>query len=199
MPRDIRRAMGILYSEPICQAAYENNVQEVHNLLQENSKNLNIQDSCYRDTALIAACRQGHLRTVKYLLHQKADTNIKNEKKRTCLHYVIRNTYSYVDYLIIIILMPVLLIGFFIMEQKKRRTATLVSMILNTGVDVNAVDYKGNTALHYACKMRSTKIVPLLMEKTADLTIKNQDGESPLDIAERLKFPKIVQMLKKSS
>ncbi|MGH0115482.1 UNVERIFIED_CONTAM: hypothetical protein FKN15_024812, partial [Acipenser sinensis] len=151
---------------PICQAAYENNVQEVHNLLQENSKNLNIQDSCYGDTALIAACRQGHLRTVKYLLHQKADTNIKNEKKRTCLHYVIRNTYSYVDYLIIIILMPVLLIGFFIMEQKKRRTATLVSMILNTGVDVNAVDYDGESPLDIAERLKFPKIVQMLKKSS---------------------------------
>ena len=37
------------------------------------------------------------------------------QKQRTCLHYVSKRTFTALDYLMIIILMPILLLGFFIM------------------------------------------------------------------------------------
>ncbi|MEE6485530.1 hypothetical protein FKM82_014317 [Ascaphus truei] len=165
--------MGILYSEPICQAAYENDLEEVQLLVKQDNSNLNIQDSCGRDTPLICACRRGHIRIINYLLAMKTDVNLKNTKERTCLHYAVRRRFTFLDYLLIIILMPVMLIGYLIM--------------------------KGNTALHYACRMKNQAIVPILLEAHADPHIKNKDGESSADIARRLKFSKIAHLLKKSS
>ncbi|KAG7492714.1 hypothetical protein MATL_G00017650 [Megalops atlanticus] len=190
--------MGILYSEPICQAAYDNDIHRVYRLLVSDGKNLNIQDKFTGDTPIIAASRQGNTRIVDYLLRQNADVAIRNKKQRTCLHYAAKKKFSFLDYLMIAILMPILLIGYLIMEEKLRKNVNLMKVVLSSKVDIDAVDYKGNTALHYACQRKSHRIIPLLLEKNADISIKNKDGETPLDIARRLKFIKIVKMLRKS-
>ncbi|XP_050815712.1 ankyrin repeat domain-containing protein 22 isoform X1 [Gopherus flavomarginatus] len=166
--------MGILYSEPICQAAYDNDFNQVQLLLEENSNFLNIQDSCGGDTPLICACRQGHNRIVSYLLKWNADVNIRNKKDRTCLHYAVRKRFSFLDYLLIIILMPILLIGYLIMVSKTKQNENLIKMLLRAGTDVNATDYSGSTALHYACEMKNQSVVPLLLEAHADPSIKNK-------------------------
>ncbi|KAI5627247.1 ankyrin repeat domain-containing protein 22 [Silurus asotus] len=190
--------MGILYSEPICQAAYMDEIQQVYQLLKADPKKLNVQDELFGDSPLIAACRSGNVSIVKYLLDLNADVSIKNKKQRTCLHYAAKRIFSFLDYLMIVILMPILLIGYLIMIMKQKQHVNLLEMVINSNADVNAVDYKGNTALHYACQCKSHKIVPLLLKANADISIQNKEGETPLDIAIRLKFNKIVVMLEKS-
>ncbi|KAL7857140.1 hypothetical protein SRHO_G00160390 [Serrasalmus rhombeus] len=190
--------MGILYSEPICQAAYNDDIHQVHQLVKEDDKNLNVQDEIYGDTPIIAACRSGSLKTVKYLLHQNADVSVRNKKERTCLHYVAKRRFSFLDYLMIVILMPILLIGYLIMIEKQKAHVSLMKSVLSSKVEVDAVDYKGNTALHYACQSKSHQIIPLLLEKNADISIKNKNDESSMDVAERLNFRKVIAMLKKT-
>ncbi|XP_069756736.1 ankyrin repeat domain-containing protein 22 [Narcine bancroftii] len=189
--------MGILYSEPICQAAYQNDFRELKELLLVND--VNQQDARYGDTPLIAACRAGRVEIVRYLLRKEADVNLRNKKERTCLHYAVRRRLIFLDYLLIIILMPVLLLGYIIMESKKRRNETLIKILLNAKVDVNATDHQGNSALHYACQMKNQRIVSILIKANADASIANKNGETPLDIATKLKFPKIVAELRKES
>lgn len=190
--------MGILYSEPMCQAAYDNDAHEVYRLFKDTPKSLNVQEPRSGDTPLIAGVRRGNHHVVKYLLSLDADVSVTNKKQRTCLHYAAKRTYSFLDYLMIAILMPILLIGYLIMLEKQKKNEDLLTLVLTSKVDINATDYKGNTALHYACVRKSQGMVPLLLEKQADLSIKNMKGETPLDIARRLKFTKIVAMLKKS-
>ncbi|XP_073452459.1 ankyrin repeat domain-containing protein 22 [Aquarana catesbeiana] len=190
--------MGILYSEPICQAAYDNDLDDVELLLAEDPKNLNVKDNFGGDTPLICACRRGHIKIVSYLLSMKADVNLRNNKERTCLHYAVRKRFSFLDYLLIIILMPVMLIGYVIMISKSKQNERLIRILLHSGVDVNAADNSGNTALHYACKMKTQATIPILLEANANPYIKNKEGESPVDIAERLKFTKILELMKKS-
>ncbi|XP_031245979.1 ankyrin repeat domain-containing protein 22 [Mastomys coucha] len=191
--------MGILYSEPICQAAYQNDLGQVWRWAKESNHYVDIQDSFNGDTPLICACRRGHLRIVSFLLRRNADVNLKNLKERTCLHYAVKKRFTFFDYLLIILLMPVLLIGYFLMVSKTKQNETLVRMLLNAGVEVNATDCDGYTALHYACQMKNQALIPLLLEARADPTIRNKHGESSLDIAQRLKFSQIALMLKKAS
>ncbi|XP_030058932.1 ankyrin repeat domain-containing protein 22 isoform X1 [Microcaecilia unicolor] len=191
--------MGILYSEPICQASYFNDLNEVEMLVERDKNNLNIQDSFGGDTPLICACRQGHIRIIRYLLDRKADVNIRNKKERTCLHYAVRRRFTFLDYLLIIILMPVMLIGYLIMISKSKQNEKIIRMLLQAGTDVNATDYYGNTALHYACKMKNQGIISILLEAHADPSLKNLDGETAEDIARQLKFSKILQSLRKTS
>ncbi|XP_025977439.1 ankyrin repeat domain-containing protein 22 isoform X2 [Dromaius novaehollandiae] len=191
--------MGILYSEPICQAAYNNDFNEVQLLLENNSDYLNIQDSFGGDTPLICACKQGNDRIVSYLLKRNADVNLRNKKERTCLHYAVRKRFNFLDYLLIIILMPVMLIGYLLMVSKTKQNENLIRMLLRAGADVNAADFSGSTALHYACEMKNQVVISLLLDAHADPSVKNQEGETPLDIARRLQFSNIESMLKKTS
>ncbi|XP_051523707.1 ankyrin repeat domain-containing protein 22-like [Myxocyprinus asiaticus] len=191
--------MGILYSEPMCQAAYEDDIHKVRELISADAGNVNVQDEGTGDTPVMAACRRGNLRIIKYLLDHNANVSIRNKKERTCLHYATRRTFSFLDYLMIAILMPILLIGYLIMEEKQRKNVKLMELVLASKVDINAVDYKGNTGLHYACQRKSQRIIPLLLMKNADVSIQNKNHETPLDIAKRLQFHKIAAMLTKSS
>ncbi|XP_070783094.1 ankyrin repeat domain-containing protein 22 [Enoplosus armatus] len=190
--------MGQVYSEPACRSAYNGDVHQLFHLLKKDPKHLNVQEEHTGDTPLIAACRRGNLRVVRYLLDNGADVHLTNKKQRTCLHYVSKRTFSLLDYLMISILMPILLLGYFLMLQKQRKNVALMQAVLSSNANIDAVDYKGNTALHHVCQRKSHRLVPLLLEKNADTDIQNNDGETALDIATRLKFKKIVNMLKKT-
>ncbi|XP_029701291.1 ankyrin repeat domain-containing protein 22 [Takifugu rubripes] len=190
--------MGLSYSQPACRSAYAGDVHQLFTVLSEDPSQLNVQEPDSGDTPLIAACRRGNLRVVQYLLDNGADVHVTNQKQRTALHYVSRRTFSLLDYLVMAVLMPVLLIGYFIMLQKQRQTVSLMQMLLSSDANVNAVDHKGNTALHYVCERKSHRLVPLLLQKHADTHIPNHAGETPLDIATRLRFSNIVKMLKKT-
>ncbi|XP_051472812.1 ankyrin repeat domain-containing protein 18A-like [Apus apus] len=120
-------------------------------------------------------------------------------KDRTCLHYAVRKRFTFLDYVLIIILMPVMLIGYLLMVSKTKQNENLIKMLLRAGVNVNATDFSGSTALHYACEMKNQAVIPLLLEAHADTSVKNQNGETPLDIARRLQFHNIESMLKKTS
>ncbi|NXE53705.1 ANR22 protein, partial [Casuarius casuarius] len=133
--------LNIFFSlQPICQAAYNNDFNEVQLLLENNSDYLNIQDSFGGDTPLICACKQGNNRIVSYLLQRNADVNLRNKKERTCLHYAVRKRFNFLDYLLIIILMPVMLIGYLLMVSKTKQNENLIRMLLRAGADVNAAD-----------------------------------------------------------
>uniref|UniRef100_A0A672JD93 Ankyrin repeat domain-containing protein 22-like n=1 Tax=Salarias fasciatus TaxID=181472 RepID=A0A672JD93_SALFA len=185
------------YCHPTCQAAYDGDVQRLYQLLKEDPSQIDVQEEHNGDTPLIAACRRGNLRTVKYLLENKADIHRANKKNRTCVHYVARKTFSVLDYLMIAILMPVLLLGYFIMLQKQRENAALMEVLLNASANVNAVDKQGNTPLHYACQRKKHRLVPVLLRFKAKTSLKNKDGETPMAIAKRLRFNKIIAMLRK--
>ncbi|CAD7673973.1 unnamed protein product [Nyctereutes procyonoides] len=185
--------------DPICQAAYQNDFGQVWQLVREDSACINVRDGFNGDTPLICACRRGHLRIVSFLLKRNADVNLKNRKGRNCLHYAVKKRFTFFDYLLIILLMPVLLIGYFLMVSKTKQNEALVRMLLDAGVDVNATDCAGCTPLHYACQMKNQTLVPLLLEARADPTIKNKRGESCLEVARRLHFPQIEAMLRKGS
>ncbi|EPY78511.1 ankyrin repeat domain-containing protein 22 [Camelus ferus] len=195
-------------SQPICQAAYQNDLGQVWRWIKEDSNCINVQDGFNGDTPLICACRRGHLRIISFLLRRNADVNLKNQKQRTCLHYAVKKRFTFFDYLLIILLMPVLLIGYFLMvsttlAKAKERGQCLLkkphAMMCKDELQCRSPVFQyGCTALHYACEMKNQTLIPLLLEAHADPTIKNKHGESSLDIARRLKFSQIELMLRKA-
>ncbi|KAM9700209.1 ankyrin repeat domain-containing protein 22 isoform 1-T2 [Menidia menidia] len=189
--------MGLVYSEPACQAAFAGDLRRLYGVLRRSPAHLDVQEPLGGDTPLIAACRRGNLSVVKYLLSNGADATLTNQKRRTCLHYAARRTFSVVDYLLIAILMPILLLGYFILLQKQRRNQDLLEAVLSSAVPVDAVDLKGNTALHYACQRKSRRLVPPLLRHGARTDIQNLAGETPLDISVRLGFTGISSMLRR--
>ena len=60
-----------------------------------------------------------------------------------------------------------------------------VKVAVEMGADVNETDPGGNTAMHGAAWIRSTKIVQFLADNGADVNALNKQGQSPLYVADR--------------
>lgn len=69
----------------MCQAAYEDDIHKVRELIMADGRNVNVQDKMTGDTPVIAACRQGNLRIIKYLLDHDANVSIRNKVLYVCL------------------------------------------------------------------------------------------------------------------
>jgi ankyrin repeat protein len=65
----------------------------------------------------------------------------------------------------------------------ERRILAATRVALDLGVDVNAVNETGDTALHTAAARRLNTVVQLLAERGAALEVKNKKGQTPLAIA----------------
>jgi ankyrin repeat protein len=65
----------------------------------------------------------------------------------------------------------------------ERRILAATRVALDLGVDVNAVNETGDTALHAAASRRLNTVVRLLAERGAALEVKNKKGQTPLAMA----------------
>ncbi len=68
-------------------------------------------------------------------------------------------------------------------EVEQRLATDAVAAALDAGVDVNARDRRGATALHLAVSRRLDPLVALLAERGAEVDARNDRGETPLDLA----------------
>jgi ankyrin repeat protein len=74
----------------------------------------------------------------------------------------------------------------------------VVAWFLKNGVDVNAQDQQGNTALFYAIKRKFPfDKISLLLKYNADIHSKNKDGISPYSFAESKRLRNILELLGK--
>jgi ankyrin repeat protein len=64
-------------------------------------------------------------------------------------------------------------------------TLVAVTLVVDLGVDVNAVDVDGSTALHHIVDKGFDAVVRRLVERGADLAAMNSRGQTPLSIVER--------------
>ena len=67
--------------------------------------------------------------------------------------------------------------------EEQKRTLEAVKLAYDLGADINAVNEKGQTALHAAVYMGWTDVVKFLAEKGANLNVKDKYGETPVSIA----------------
>ena len=58
-----------------------------------------------------------------------------------------------------------------------------IKLLLDRGVDVDAFNVNGRTALHLAAARGADRIVKLLAERGAKLDARNKQGHTPLDVA----------------
>ncbi|KAI9199222.1 ras guanine nucleotide exchange factor domain-containing protein [Polychytrium aggregatum] len=63
-----------------------------------------------------------------------------------------------------------------------RRSPGSINQTSNSGVDLNAQDQNGNTALHFAVENNDIEMAKLLIDAGSDKTVKNIRGEKPRDI-----------------
>ena len=55
-------------------------------------------------------------------------------------------------------------------------------VVKNRGIDLNGLNYKGNTALHVAINTKNVAMVNFLIRLGADILKSNKDGKTPLDL-----------------
>ena len=70
-------------------------------------------------------------------------------------------------------------------DGEERRAFDAVTLALEFGTDVNAVDRTGNTALHTAAQRNYATVVQLLADNGADVNVENTAGQTPLALATR--------------
>lgn len=75
--------------------------------------------------------------------------------------------------------------------------ASAAEALLAKGADVNAVDYKGRTALSHAACYGSLDCISVLAQHNADAFHIDSDGRTPLDIAEDCSRFEAVNQLKR--
>ena len=122
-------------------------------------------------TPFLAACSTADLPLMKKLLNQGADPRFANGQGTTPL-------------------LAAAGVGVGAPEEApgtEPEVLDAITLLVNLGVDINAVDKNNETAMHGAAYRNHPKVVQLLADKGAKISVwnrKNKDGLTPLRIAE---------------
>ena len=68
-------------------------------------------------------------------------------------------------------------------EELEQRVLQVVRQAVDLGVDINARNYAGDTALHHASAKGFTAVIQFLVDKGGRLDLTNKRGQTPLSIA----------------
>ncbi|KFY16928.1 hypothetical protein V492_01007, partial [Pseudogymnoascus sp. VKM F-4246] len=71
--------------------------------------------------------------------------------------------------------------------------------LLHSGIDLDATDNIGATAINWAARMGNFEIVKVLVDAGAQIGIPNDDGKTALDYARELKHAEIIEYLEKTT
>ena len=69
-------------------------------------------------------------------------------------------------------------------EDEERRTLELARILIDEGVDINAVDKRGRNALHHAVLKDFPSVVEFLVAQGARIDLRNERNLTPLQLAE---------------
>jgi len=73
----------------------------------------------------------------------------------------------------------------------------LLEDLVAGGVDVNAVDYDGRTALHVASARNHVEVVKCLIKMRVDVTCKDNFGRTAMNEAQRMRYEGVIETLEK--
>lgn len=67
-------------------------------------------------------------------------------------------------------------------KSVKDNNIPLLNIMVDSGIDINAQDYDGNTGLHYAVYFRRINIMMILLQNDAKINLKNRHKYKPIDL-----------------
>lgn len=120
-------------------------------------------------TPLHHACALGAVEMVTSLLAQGADINLRSNDGRNALHHTVN----------------IQALCFNPQPQAGEVTIcplTVPQLLASAGIDVNATDTAGETALHIAARNGLVGVIATLLQCGADPDCRNQAGETPLHL-----------------
>jgi len=78
----------------------------------------------------------------------------------------------------------------------EQRDSSLTSLLLDAGVDVDGIDFEGNTALMYAATNRDEIMIRTIDHHNPDKTLENNDNKTAYDIAMDRGYGELLDLLK---
>lgn len=181
-------------------AAYAGRVEEVQALLQEDARLLHATGGSNEWPPLIYASYQGHVGLVAWLLDQGARIDHRDRHGRTALYLAC--CWDRRDVVALLLQRranPTVAINegvLPLMAAAGRGQAEVVRLLIREdGVDLDACDCWGQTALHWPALHGHPLVVNILLEAGADPRIRNKNGQTPLDAARTHSHTRCVKLL----
>jgi len=118
-------------------------------------------------TALIYAVNGGHVETVKLLIENGADVNVRDCSDMNLLMYLYDYNYANTP------------------SPTDEEIIAIAELLIENGVDVNATDKYGQTVLKYAVnhKAKNYEAISFLIENGADVNAIDESGQTVFDYA----------------
>jgi ankyrin repeat protein len=157
-------------NQELIEAVRENNVPDVRHLLSVGADANTMGDDDFDDTALHKASLKGYSQVVKELLEHGADSDAKDIRGKTPLHWTCWNGHLAV-------------VNELMSPNDSNDTATILGKRKNRGADIGAKDRDGNTPLHSASLQDHLPVVKALLSGGADVLAANNYGLLPIDCA----------------
>ena len=147
---------------------------DVVKLLLERGATVDIRNTVYGSTPFMGASENSHLEVAKLLLSKGADPKATDKFSKNALMLISQSW-----------------------DGKGCRIEAM-EFLLSCGLDINAVDKSGNTALIWAAYGNNATALKWLIEKKADLNHVNKQNVTALDMAIKMNKPESIRILKEA-
>jgi len=195
-------------STPLHIVAKNENGYEITTLLLNNGARINAKDKYGFTPLFYAAENENTIEILKLLIECGADINVKNNTGQTPIFASLFNgNYNTTRFLIKIgaevnvktSLKDKIMPGFtpliLLLYSRNGNQIDIVKMLIDKGVNVNAQDGFGNTALHLAATKNYLEIACVLLNRNADPSIYNKNKNTPRQLAYNYGNSELVELL----
>ncbi|KAJ3153596.1 hypothetical protein HDU89_000638 [Geranomyces variabilis] len=189
-------------------AAYNGDVNKIHNLMMEKKRDVDKLDTVHKITALHIAAERGDTQVTKALITggrmangdiRRASLDVRNQDGRTAL--ILAAMFMKSDIVLLLVASQAQLdildtIGCGALHYALlNNDRTSFEALVQAGASIRIMDKTMNTLLHHAVRMGHDDICKSLIEAGADVNIDNAERRTPLHLAVQFGHGNVVQLL----